>query len=207
MIADVHSRFFQIDDPGLGFVCDSEYLETQQKEGTSADALIQPSIEAHNAVLRDLPNDLDVQLHLCRGNIPKGELAAVGGYGPIASKLLKELNYKRFALEYDNSELTGSFEPLKHLPADKVVVLGLVTTKDSELENMDDLKRQVFEAADIIAKAQSKTREQALKDNLAVSPSCGFASLETIHGIKAEDVQWQKLELVKNLAEEIWGTT
>lgn len=204
-MADVYSRLFQIDDPGLGFVCDTEYLETQQKEGMSVDALVQPSVDCQNAVLRDLPEDLDIQLHLCRGNIPKGELAAVGGYGSLAVKMMREMNYKRFALEYDNSELTGDFEPLGHLPADKVVVLGLVTTKDPELEGMDDLKKQVYEAADIIAKAQNKSREQAL-DNLAVSPSCGFASLETYHGINVEEVQWQKLELTKKLAEEVWGT-
>jgi methionine synthase II (cobalamin-independent) len=111
------------------------------------------------------------------------------------------MNYKRFALEFDNEEITGTFEGLKHLPADKVVVLGLVTTKAAELESLDDLKAQVHEAAKVIAKGQGRTEEEVLKSNLAVSPSCGFASLTVIHGIDSREVQWQKLDLVKKLAE------
>ena len=113
-----------------------------------------PSIHVHNLVIEKLPEDLTVAFHLCRGNIPKGQLAAVGGYEGMATKMFKEMKYKRFALEYD-SELTGDFTPLKHLPSDKLVVLGVITTKDSELEDLNKLKDSVFEAADIVAKVSS----------------------------------------------------
>ena len=115
-------------------------------------ALLDPSIIAHNTAIENLPADLTVAMHLCRGNIPKGQLAAVGGWQDMANTLFQKMNYKRFALEYDNSEVTGDFSPLQHLPSDKLVVLGIVTTKDAELENVNELKAQVYEAADIIAK-------------------------------------------------------
>lgn len=134
---------------------DAEYLEAQKAEGMDLDALLNPSLIAHNAAIRDLPADLTVAMHLCRGNIPKGQKAAVGGYQGMANTLFKKLDYDRFALEYDNSEVTGDFSPLQQLPKDKLVVLGLVTTKDAELEEINDLKAQVFEAADIIAKVSS----------------------------------------------------
>ena len=190
----------------LAMLVDSEYIKAQEAEGMTFDALLEPSILAHNAVIKDLPSDLTVAMHLCRGNLPKGDLAAVGGYDQMARRLFSEMHYKRFALEYD-SDITGTFSPLQHLPADKVVVLGLVTTKDSELEDVNTLKNQVFEAADIIAKGQGRSREEVLRDNLAVSPSCGFSSVAPIVGTGMnEEVQWQKLELVKKLATVVWGT-
>lgn len=185
---------------------DQDYLDAQQKEGMSLDDLISPSIIAQNTAIRDLPDDLTVAFHLCRGNMPKGERAAVGGYEGMAKRLFNELNYKRFALEYDNADVTGSFNPLLHLPKDKVVVLGLVTTKDAELEDLDGLERQVYEAAEIIAKGQGRTRDEVVRDNLAVSPSCGFASLSVMIGTgMTEEKQWAKLELVQKLAEKVWG--
>ena len=147
-----YSRFVQIDDPMYAMMVDEDYLTPQKPEGMSLDALLDPSIIAHNAAIRDLPSDLTVAMHLCRGNLPKGSLAAVGGYQDMASTLFNKLHYKRFALEYDNAEITGDFIPLQHLPADKIVVLGIVTTKDSELEDVSALKAQVVEAADIISK-------------------------------------------------------
>ena len=122
-------------------------------------------------------------------------------------KLFRELNYKRFALEFDDPEITGSSSALQHLPADKVVVLGLVTTKEAALEEMAELKSRVTEAADVIAGGQGKAREVVLEENVAVSPSCGFASLSVIHGIDSDDVQWRKLDLVKRLAREALGDT
>ena len=200
------SRFIQIDDPMLAMLVDDQYLEAQKAEGMSFDALLEPSILAHNAAIRDLPSDLTVAMHLCRGNIPKGEKAAVGGYDQMAIRMFKELDYKRFALEYDNSEMTGTLRPLQHLPKDKVVVLGLVTTKDSELEDVGSLEEQVYEAAQIIADGQGRSKDDVLRDNLAVSPSCGFSSVSPIIGTGMnEEIQWQKLELVKKLTEVIWG--
>ena len=107
-------------------------------------------------------------------------------------------------MEYDSNR-AGDFKPLKHLPADKAVVLGVVTTKSSEMENIDDLKARMFEAADIIAESRGVSREEALQSNLAVSPQCGFASASEGTGVgMSESIQWQKLELLKHLAESVW---
>ena len=190
----------------FAMMVDEDYLSAQKAEGMDLDALLSPSIAAHNVILRDLPEDLTIAMHLCRGNIPKGEKAAVGGYDGMAKRLLNELHYKRFALEYDSTEVTGSFNPMAQLPKDKVLVLGLVTTKDSELEELGTLEKQVHEAAQIIADGQGRSKEEVLKENLAVSPSCGFSSVSPIIGTgMIEEKQWAKLELVKQLVERIWG--
>ena len=204
----INRRFIQIDDPMFAMMVDQEYLDAQQAEGMSLDALINPSIFAHNVVVRDLPSDLTIAMHLCRGNIPRGERAAVGGYEGMARRLFNEMHYKRFALEYDSTEVTGTFNPLQLLPEDKVVVLGLVTTKDSELEDIGTLEQQVHEAAQIIADGQGRSKDEVLKENLAVSPSCGFSSVSPMVGTgMTEEKQWAKLELIKRLVEVVWGTS
>lgn len=123
----------------------------------------------------------------------------------MAPRLLAEMQYKRFALEFDDPKITGSFSALQYLPADKVVVLGVVTTKDPALEDVAELKSRVYDAADTIGKAQGRSREDVLAANLAVSPSCGFASLKDFHGIHSEDVQWNKLAIIRKLAEDVFG--
>ena len=199
-------RFIQIDDPMTAMMVDQGYLDAQKTEGMSIDDLLSPSIFAQNVAIRDLPQDLTVAFHLCRGNIPKGQRAAVGGYEGMAKRLFNEMHYKRFALEYDNSDVTGTFNPLLYLPKDKVVVLGLVTTKDAEMESLDNLEKQVHEAAEIIAQGQGRSKDEVLRDNIAVSPSCGFASLNTLIGTgMTEEKQWEKLALLKELVERIWG--
>ena len=203
-----HSRFIQIDDPMVAMLCDQPYLDVQKKEGLDLKALLDPAIIAHNAIIKDLPSDLTLACHLCRGNLPKGDTAAIGGFEPLAERLFNETNYTRFALEFDDPEITGSFAPLQFLPKGKLVVLGLITTKDSELEKVEDMKAKIYEAADIIAKAQGRSREDIVKDSLAVSPGCGFASLAVITGTgMTEDIEFQKLGIVKKVAEETFGST
>lgn len=153
--ADMSSRFVQIDDPMFAMMVDDEYLEVQKTEGRDLDALMDPSIMVHNMVVQDLPADLTIALHLCRGNIPKGMKAAVGGYHKMASKMFREMHYKRFALEWDDDLVTGNFTPLEELPVGKLVVLGLVTTKIADMEDVGELKAQVMEAAGIIGKVSS----------------------------------------------------
>lgn len=192
----------------FAMMVDQEYLDAQKAEGMSLDALLTPCIYAHNIVVQDLPADLTIAMHLCRGNIPKGERAAVGGYEGMAKKLFNELHYKRFALEYDSTEVTGTFNPLRYLPQDKVVVLGLVTTKDSELEDIGSLEQQVHEAAQVIADGQGRGKDEVLRDNLAVSPSCGFSSVSPVIGTgMTEEKQWAKLELIKRLVEVVWPSS
>ena len=115
------------------------------------------------------------------------------------------MHYKLFYLEFD-SPRAGDFQPLAALPKDKAVVLGIVTTKSAQLEDLQNLKERVLKAADVIAKGQGRTKEDVLRDNLAVSPQCGFASVSHGAGIGFNmDIMWQKLELIKRLSNEIWG--
>ncbi|KAK5209443.1 hypothetical protein LTR41_004979 [Exophiala xenobiotica] len=197
-------RAVQVDDPNLSFFCDEEWITTCRAEGVDLDRLLELYIKSHNDAIRDLPSDLRVGVHICRGNFPNGVGLASGSYERIARKLFNETEYKLFYLEFD-SPRAGDFTPLKHLPVDKAVVLGVVTTKYAELEDLNELKGRVYQAADAIAEAQGRAREDALCDNLAVSPQCGFASDHSEGGMGfSRERMWEKLELVKRLSEEIW---
>lgn len=205
-VLTTRSRVVQIDDPNLTFFCDPKFIEAQTKESVDLDALLDLYIKSHNDVLVDLPSDLRVGVHLCRGNFPQGVFLGTGTYNKIAAKMFNDLKYDLFYLEYDDIDRIGDFSALRHLPADKAVVLGIVTTKNAELESLDALRNRVFEAADEIAKGQGTSREDALKDCLAVSPQCGFASAAEGFGINmTEDIQWKKLELLRDLAKDIWS--
>lgn len=198
-------RLIQIDDPNLSFFCDEAFISAQQAEGTDTNALLDLYVKSHNDVLNDLPQDLIVGVHLCRGNFPNGIHLGSGAYDRLAKKLFQEFAYKLFYLEYD-SDRAGSFTPLQHLPPDKAVVLGIVTTKNAEMERLDTLQGRVHEAADIIAGAQGRSRSDILRDNLAVSPQCGFASASDGAGLGMTiERQWEKLQLLKALAHDVWG--
>jgi methionine synthase II (cobalamin-independent) len=201
---DAGVRFFQIDDPNMTFFCDPGFIKNQEAEGVDLDAMLDLHIKSHNNVLADLPADLRIGIHLCRGNFPNGIFLGTGAYNKIASKLFRDLDYKLYYLEYD-SDRAGDFTPLEHLPKDKAVVLGIVTTKDAKMENVDALKARVVQAADIIAKGQGVSREEALTNNIAISPQCGFASASDGHGVDmSEMLQWKKLELLRDVARDIW---
>lgn len=170
------------------------------------EALLDLYIRSHNDVLIDLRADLRIGLHLCRGNFPGGVFLDTGTYDRIAAKLFRDLNHDLFYLEYDDIDRIGDFTPLHYLPPNKAVVLGIVTTRHGQLENMDSLKDRVLQAADIIAKAQGTSREEALQNNLAVSPQCGSASTADGFGINmTEEIQWQKLELLRELGKKVWS--
>jgi 5-methyltetrahydropteroyltriglutamate--homocysteine methyltransferase len=136
---------------------------------------------------------MHIGMHLCRGN-RGGHWHAEGGYEEVAERLFNALAIKFYFLEYD-TERAGSFTPLRFVPKPKSVVLGLVSTKVAELEDKTALKRRLDEAARFVA-----------LDRLAVSPQCGFASLDTGNPLTA-DMQYRKLALVCDLAREIWGDT
>lgn len=125
-----------------------------------------------------------------------------GSYEAIAERFFKTLNYDTFYMEYD-SPRAGGFEPLRFLPKDKNVVLGVVTTKSPELENKEDMKQKVLQAADIIAKGQGRTRKEAM-ENIGISPQCGFASTAVGADGMDEDKMFAKLKLVKEVAKELW---
>jgi methionine synthase II (cobalamin-independent) len=130
-------------------------------------------------------------MHLCRGNF-QSTFVASGGYEPVAEILFNEIDIDAYFMEYD-SDRAGGFEPLRFVPEDKMVVLGLVTSKSGKLESKDELKRRIDEAAKFVA-----------LDQLCLSPQCGFASTEE-GNILAEDEQWAKLERIVEVAEEVWG--
>jgi len=135
---------------------------------------------------------MTITTHVCRGNF-RSTFISSGGYEPVAESLLAKCNYDGYFLEYD-TDRAGGFEPLRFLPkGDKVVVLGLVTSKSGTLEQKDDVKRRIEEATKFVAPEQ-----------LALSPQCGFASTEE-GNVLAEDEQWAKLKMIVDLSKEVWG--
>ncbi|KAI4597178.1 hypothetical protein KJ359_004690 [Pestalotiopsis sp. 9143b] len=202
---DAGLRNAQVDDPHLTYFCSSEFLGGCQKDGTDADALLDLYIQAHNQLLVGKPRDLHVGVHLCRGNMAGSTHWVSGSYEKIAYKLFNQTEYQTYYLEFDDFERDGGFEPLRFLPKGKNVVLGLVSTKKADLEARDDLKRKVRDAAAVIAQAQGVSVEEAM-DCLAISPQCGFSSHSQAGGVgMTRDKMFDKLELVKNVAEDIWG--
>jgi 5-methyltetrahydropteroyltriglutamate--homocysteine methyltransferase len=146
-------------------------------------------IDLDNAVIGDHPG-ITFGIHLCRGN-NQSKYYASGGYDPIAD-VFRRTRFQRFLLEYDD-ERSGGFEPLKHVPEDRTVVLGLITTKKPALERKDELKRRIDEAAKYVP-----------LDRLALSPQCGFASTEEGNLVTPAD-QAAKLRLVAETAQAVWG--
>jgi len=172
-----------------------------KKDNDDADALLDSYIKLYNSCLRDRPVDLHVGVHLCRGNFVGSRHFSEGGYDRIATKLFRNLNVDTYYLEYDTPR-AGGLEPLKELPIGKNVILGLVTSKFPKLEDKEELKRKVYQAAELVAEGTGETKEEAL-ERLGVSPQCGFASHSDGNAVVKEDMI-NKLKLVRELADEIW---
>ncbi|KAK1515289.1 uncharacterized protein CCOS01_13482 [Colletotrichum costaricense] len=201
---DAGLRSIQVDDPNLTFFVTKGFREGLRGDGIDPEALLDLYIWAHNQVLRDLPPDLHVGIHLCRGNMPGQPSFAKGSYERIAAKVFPKLNYHTFYLEFDDPRVSGHFDPLRFVPQGKNVVLGLVSTKVADLENKEALIKRVYEAAEVMAKAQRRDVSEVLADSLAVSPQCGFASFSINQGVTTEDRMWKKLVLVRDVARSIW---
>ncbi|PTB69195.1 UROD/MetE-like protein [Trichoderma citrinoviride] len=195
-------RNLQIDDPTLAYFCSDEMLESLRSEGVNPDELFELYLKAHNDCIAGRPEDLHVGLHICRGNFSKSLHFSEGSYEKIAERFFKVLNYDTFFLEYDNAR-SGGFEPLRFLPKGKNVVLGVVTTKEPELEDPQEIKRRVLEAAKIIADGQQRSVEEAM-ENIGISPQCGFASVAVGAEGMTEEKMFAKLRLVKDVAKELW---
>lgn len=188
---DAGCRYLQMDDTNLAYLCDPKMREGARQRGEDPDALPRAYAELINKVVDDRPDDLRVTMHLCRGNFQSAWVAE-GGYEPVADVLFNEINIDGYFLEYDD-ERSGDFAPLRFVPKNKTVVLGLITTKLDSVESADDIKRRIDEASEYMPLEQ-----------MALSPQCGFSS--TVHGNKlAHDTQWQKLELVVHVAQDVWG--
>ncbi|KAL3422813.1 hypothetical protein PVAG01_04560 [Phlyctema vagabunda] len=201
ILYDAGLRNIQIDDPNLAYFCSEKMLQGFKDDKESSDDLFKSYIKLYNDCLSERPSDLHVGIHLCRGNFVEGRHFSEGGYDAIATALFRELNADTYFLEYD-TERAGGFEPLKELPAHKNVILGLITSKFPALENIDEMKKKVFQAAELVAEGAGVTKEDALK-RMGVSPQCGFASHADGNNVNREDMV-KKLALVRQLADEIW---
>jgi 5-methyltetrahydropteroyltriglutamate--homocysteine methyltransferase len=189
---DAGCRYLQLDDTAWAMVCDPKEREHSKERGDDPDSLPARYAKVTNAALAGKPADMTVTMHSCRGNF-RSTFIASGGYEFVAKELLGNVDIDGYFLEYD-SERAGGFEPLRHLPkGNKIVVLGLVTSKSGTLEKRDAIRRRIDEA----------TKHVAL-DQLCLSPQCGFASTEE-GNILAEQEQWAKLGMIVELAEEVWG--
>ncbi|KAG5996967.1 hypothetical protein E4U52_005347 [Claviceps spartinae] len=201
---DAGLRNLQIDDPTLAYFCSEDMLESFRAEGIDADELFDVYMKAHNDCIADRPADMHVGLHVCRGNFSKSMHFSEGSYEKIAQRFFSTLDYDTFFLEYD-SPRAGGFEPLRFLPVGKNVVLGVVTTKHADLEDVHVIKERVMEAAGVIARGQGRSVEQVMA-NIGVSPQCGFASVAVGAEGMTEEKMFAKLKLVKNIAKDLWPT-
>jgi 5-methyltetrahydropteroyltriglutamate--homocysteine methyltransferase len=185
--------YVQIDAPRYSYYLDPKWRDYVRTEmGVSPEVALDEAIRVDNACLAGARREgVTLAIHLCRGN-SRSQWYAEGGYDPIAEKLFNELDVDLFLLEYE-SERAGTFEPLRFVPANKGVVLGLISSKLPQLEPQDALRRRVDQASRYVP-----------LDNLAISPQCGFAS--SLEGnLLTEDEQWLKLQLVVETARKIWA--
>jgi 5-methyltetrahydropteroyltriglutamate--homocysteine methyltransferase len=202
MIAEIVKagcKYIQIDAPGYTAYVDQVSLDRMRSRGEDPQKNLQRSIDADNAIIEGFPG-VTFGIHICRGNArtidPKtGKLIPQwhreGHYDAIAEKLFNSLKHDRFLLEYD-SDRAGGFEPLRLVPQDKIVVLGLVTTKSSDLEPLDELKRRIDQASRYLP-----------LDQLALSPQCGFGGLDS--KVMSEDEMWRKFDRMIETADQVWG--
>jgi len=188
--ADAGCRYLQLDEVNLAYLCDPALCDQVRARGDDPHTL--PSVYAGliNAAISDIPPDMTVTMHLCRGNF-RSTFVASGGYEPIAELLFNTIGVHGYFMEFDTAR-AGGFEPLRFVPKGKQVVLGLVTSKAGALESSDELRRRIDDAAKFVD-----------IDQLCLSPQCGFASTED-GNVLAEDEQWAKLAMIVEVAHEVW---
>jgi 5-methyltetrahydropteroyltriglutamate--homocysteine methyltransferase len=190
-VADLGCTYLQFDDTSLAYLNDPRQRQEMASKGEDAEHLHEKYISNINRALAGKPEGLTITTHMCRGNF-RSSWVAEGGYDFVAEALFGELNVDGFFLEYDDAR-SGGFEPLRFVPAGKLVVLGLVTSKRGDLEAKDDLKRRIEEASKYVPIGQ-----------LCLSPQCGFSS--TVEGnALTQEQQAAKLRLIVETAEEVWG--
>jgi 5-methyltetrahydropteroyltriglutamate--homocysteine methyltransferase len=189
--AEAGCRYLQLDEVNLAYLCDPALRDQVRARGDDPATLPQVYAGMINAAISDIPADMAITMHLCRGNF-RSTFVASGGYEPIAELLFNTIGVHGYFMEYDSAR-AGGFEPLRFVPKGKTVVLGLVTSKTGVLESKDHLKRRIEEATKFIG-----------LDQLCLSPQCGFASTEDGNTL-AEGEQWAKLAMIVELADEIWG--
>jgi 5-methyltetrahydropteroyltriglutamate--homocysteine methyltransferase len=190
-LSQLGATYVQLDDVELALLCDPERRRETEARGYDPDELIGRYVDVTNAALDARPDGMVIAMHLCRGN-NQGKWLGDGSYDYIAERVFGGLEIDAFFLEYD-SERAGGFEPLRFMPDDKHVVLGLVTSKTPDLESSDALRRRIDEASSYVP-----------LERLELSPQCGFASVEQGNPVTQDD-QRRKLELVVEVAGEVWS--
>src|SRR3954468_12905504 len=183
-------EYVQIDAPQYAALLDEKIRDGYRQRGSDPDKMLDACIDLDNAIIEGHPG-ITFGIHICRGN-HKSMFYASGGYDRIAEKVFSRARFDRFLLEYDD-ERSGTFEPLRHVPEDRMVVLGLVSSKTPRLETRGELRARIDEAARLVP-----------LERLALSPQCGFASTDEGNRLTPED-QRKKLELVAQTAKEVWA--
>jgi 5-methyltetrahydropteroyltriglutamate--homocysteine methyltransferase len=182
----------QLDDTALPCLCDPSVQDEVRSRGEDPKSLIKTYVRLINGAIRNRPESLTVGIHLCRGNL-KGAWMAEGGYGFIAEELFNAIDVDAYFLEYDTPR-AGDFEPLRAVPKNKTVVLGLVSTKTAKLEPKEEIERRIGEAAKRVDLGQ-----------LCLSPQCGFSSVAgSGQMLTAEDTA-NKVKLMQAVAADVWG--
>jgi 5-methyltetrahydropteroyltriglutamate--homocysteine methyltransferase len=189
--ADAGCRYLQLDEVFIAMLCDPKYRRQMSDRGDNPERLGELYGDLINAAMSDIPSDMTITMHLCRGNY-KSTFMGTGGYDAVQEILFNKIKVHGYFMEYDDPR-SGGFEPLRMLPKGKLVVLGIVTTKSGKLESKDELKRRIDQAAKF-----------ASLDQLCISGQCGFASTEE-GNLLTEDEQWAKLRRIVEVADEVWG--
>lgn len=184
-------RYLQLDDTVWAYLCSEDQKSQIRERGDDPEQLARIYAQVLNKAIEGKPDDLTIGLHVCRGNF-RSTWISEGGYEPVAEILFGTVNIDAFFLEYDN-ERSGGFEPLRFIkPGKQQVVLGLITTKNGELENPQTVKARIAEASQFVS-----------LDQICLSPQCGFASTEEGNSL-TEEQQWAKLRLVVDIAKDVW---
>jgi 5-methyltetrahydropteroyltriglutamate--homocysteine methyltransferase len=191
-LGEAGCAYVQFDDTNFAYLCDPLHRDAMRARGENPDELPHRYVGLVNAVIERKPAGMAICIHLCRGNMA-GRWAAEGGYDIIADPVFNQLAVDGYFLEYESAR-AGGFEPLRFIPKDKKVILGLVSSKVPEMETKDALKRRVEDAGKFMDVAK-----------MGISPQCGFASGYQGNPV-TEDIERQKLALVVETASEIWGT-
>jgi methionine synthase II (cobalamin-independent) len=185
------ARYVQLDFPLYPYFVDERWSGAFRRAGHDLDRLLDLAIAADNAVLEGIPAHVTKALHVCRGNY-RSRWLCKGSLAPVAERIFGELAYNTFLVEWDDVGRDGGYEPIRHVPAGKTMVMGLVSTKTPLLESEEDLARRLDEASRYLPLEQ-----------LALSPQCGFASVMEGNEIE-EETQWRKLDVVARVADRVW---
>lgn len=189
---DAGCRYIQLDDCTWGGYVDKDFLAQLKLTDEAVDQVLQSNLELNNAVIKDAPSDLTIATHICRGNY-RSHHAFQGAYDRVAPYVLKQEPVQAFYLEFDDDR-SGGFESLSQVHPEADVVLGLITSKNPELEDADRISERVREASRYVP-----------LERLSLSPQCGFASTEEGNAL-SEEQQWEKIRLVREVAEKIWNS-